>query len=140
MYYYRVWCRYRTLVVNLIAGASEGDVIVERHVGFVLVKAFEVSDDCRANVASMRLRLQIDLSDEIDGVGQRVLAIRIEHRLSLAKHELEAVIVLEVVSRPSGSIESEVDGGVARSESPWKLLGCRTIERIDHFNEERDLS
>ena len=84
MYYYRVWCRYRTLVVNLIAGASEGDVIVERHVSFALVKTFEVSDDCRANVASMRLRLQIDLSDEIDGVGQRVLAIRIEHRLSLA--------------------------------------------------------
>jgi hypothetical protein len=44
-----------------------------------------------------------------------------EHRLSLAKHELELVIVLEVVSRPSGSIESEVDGGVARSESPWNL-------------------
>ena len=126
--------------MNLIAGASEVDVLVKRHVGFVLVKALEVSDDCRANGASLRLRLQIDLSDEIDGVGQRVLAIRIEHRLSLAKHELGTVIVLEVVNRPSGSIESEVDGGVARSESPRKLLGCRTIERIDHFNEERDLS
>ncbi len=131
MHYYRVWCRYRTLVVNLIAGASEVDVLVERHGGCALVKAFEVSDDCRANVASMRLRLQIDLSDEIDGVGQRVLAIRIEHRLSLAKHELGMVIVLEVVSRPSGSIESEVDGVVVRSESPRKVLDCRPHHRSD---------
>ena len=140
MYYYCVWCRYRTFVVNLIAGASEVDVLVERHVGFVLVKALEVSDDCRANGASLRLRLPIDMFDEVDGVGQRVIAIRIEHRQSVAKHELATVIVLEVVSRPSGCIESELDGGVARSESPWKLLGCRCFEWIDHFNEERDLS
>ena len=125
---------------SLIAGASKVDVLVERHVGFVLVKALEVSDDCRANGASLRLRLPIDMFDEVDGVGQRVIAIRIEHRQSVAKHELATVIVSEVVSRRSGCIESELDGGVARSESPRKLLGCRTIERIDHFNEERDLS
>ena len=142
MYYYRVWCRYRTLVVNLIAGANEADVLVERHRGFALVKAFEIADDCGANVGSMRLRfqIQIDLSEEIDGVGHGVHAIRIEHRVSLAKHELEMVIVLVVVIRPSGSIESEVDGGVVRSESPRKVLECRNIDRIDHFSEERELS
>ncbi len=125
---------------NLIAAVNEVDVLFEHHVGFVLVKAGEITDDCRANVASMRLRFQIDLSEEIDGVGHGVLAIRIEHRASLAKHELEMVILLVVVSRPSGSIESEVDAGVLRSESPRKLLGCRTTDRIDHFNEERELN
>jgi len=94
--------QYRTLVVNLIAGANETDALVERHGGFALVKAFEIADDCGANVGSMRLRfqIQIDLSEEIDGVGHGVHAIRIEHRVSLAKHELEMVIVLVVVIRP----------------------------------------
>ena len=137
MYYNRVWCRYRTLVVNLIAGASEGDVIVERHVGFALVKALEVSDDCRANVASMRLRLQIDLSDEIDGVGQRVLAIRIEHRLSLAKHELELVIVLEVVSRPVvklAAVESELRRQLRRVETELSKIICWLCPRSDDID------
>ena len=84
---------------KLIAAANEVDVLFEHHVGFVLVKAVEITDDCRANVGSMRLRFQIDLSEEIDGVGHGVLATRIEHRVSLEKHELEMVIVL--VSRKS---------------------------------------
>jgi hypothetical protein len=129
-------------VESLIAASNEADVFFERHVGFALLKAFEITDDCGANVGSMRLRfqIQIDLSEEIDGVGHGVHAIRIEHRVSLAKHELEMVIVLVVVIRPSGSIESEVDGGVVRSESPRKVLECRNIDRIDHFSKERELS
>ena len=125
---------------NLIAAANEVDKLFEHHAGFAFVKALEITDDCRANVASMLLRFQIDLSEEIDGVNQGVLAIRIEHRTSLCKPELEMVILLVVVGRPSGWIESEVGGGVLRSESPLKLLDCRTSDRIDHLSEERELS
>ena len=128
--YFRVWCRYRTCVENLIAAANEVDKLFEHHAGFAFVKALEITDDCRANVASMLLRFQIDLSEEIDGVNQGVLAIRIEHRTSLCKPELEMVILLVVVGRPSGWIESEVGGGVLRSESPLKLLDCCTSDRI----------
>ena len=86
------------MLENLVAAASDVDVVFEHHVG-VLVKAIVLNYDCRASLGSMRLRFQIDLSEEIDGVGHGVLATRIEHRVSLEKHELEMVIVL--VSRKS---------------------------------------
>jgi hypothetical protein len=56
------------LLENLVAGASEGDVIFEHHVA-VFVKAIVLSYDCRARLGSLLLRVQIDLSEVIDGVG-----------------------------------------------------------------------
>ncbi len=129
------------MLENLVAGASEGDVVFEHHVAVVvLVKAIVLSYDCRASLGSILLRVQIDLSEEIDGVGHGVLAVRIEHSALRFKRRLEMVHALEVVSRLSGSIESEVAEGVLRSESPRKALRVQTIGRLDHCSEERDLT
>ena len=105
------------MLENLVAAASDVDVVFEHHVG-ALVKAIVLSYDCRASLGSMRLRFQIDLSEEIDGGGFGVLAFWIACRFSLGKYELEMEIVLVVVSRLSGWIEMEHAEGVLRSESP----------------------
>ena len=102
---------------NLVAGACEFDVVFEHNVG-VPVKAIVLRYDCRASLGSMQLRVQIDLSEESDGVGHGVLAVRIEYSALRWKRELEIEHALEVVIRLSGSIESEVAEGVLRSESP----------------------
>jgi hypothetical protein len=124
---------------NLVAGASEVDIVFEHHVG-VLVKAIVLRYDCRASLGSMQLRVQIDLSEESDGVGHGVLAVRIEYSALRWKRELEIEHALEVVIRLSGSIESEVAEGVLRSESPRKALRVETIGRLDHSSEERELT
>ncbi len=79
--YNRVWWRYRTWLENFIAAANGCDVIFRHPVGIVsFLKAVVLCDQCGANRGTMRLRFQVGLSEEIDGVGHGVVAIRIEHR------------------------------------------------------------
>ena len=106
-YYLRVWWRYRTLVETLVAAANDVDVVFEQHVGVAPVKAIVLTYKCRASLGSMPLNFQIDLSEEIDGVGLGVLVFRVARRFSLGKYQLEMEIVFVVVIRLSGSIESE---------------------------------
>ena len=115
------------MLENLVAAASDVDVVFEHHVG-ALVKASVLSYDCRASLGSMLLNFQIDLSEEIDGVGLGVLVFRIARRFSLGKYQLEMEIVLVVVIRLSGSIESEHAEVVRRSESPRKHFRVHTTD------------
>ena len=125
---------------TLVAAANDVDVVFEQHVGVALVKAIVLTYECRASLGSMLLNFQIDLSEEIDGVGLGVLVFRIARRFSLGKYQLEMEIVLVVVIRLSGSIESEHAEVVRRSESPRKHFRVHTTGRFDHFSEERDLT
>ena len=95
------------MVETLVAVANDVDVVFEQHVGVALVKAIVLTYECRASLGSMLLNFQIDLSEEIDGVGLGVLVFRIARRFSLGKYQLEMEIVFVVVIRLSGSIESE---------------------------------
>ena len=128
------------MVETLVAAANDVDVVFEQHVGVALVKAIVLTYECRASLGSMLLNFQIDLSEEIDGVGLGVLVFRIARRFSLGKYQLEMEIVLVVVIRLSGSIESEHAEVVRRSESPRKHFRVHTTGRLDHFSEERDLT
>ena len=94
------------MVETLVAAANDVDVVFEQHVGVALhfVKAIVLTYECRASLGSMLLNFQIDLSEEIDGVGLGVLVFRIARRFSLGKYQLEMEIVLVVVIRLSGSI------------------------------------
>ena len=76
------------MLENLVAAASDVDVVFEHHVG-ALVKAIVLTYECRASLGSMLLNFQIDLSEEIDGVGLGVLVFRIARRFSLGKYQLE---------------------------------------------------
>ncbi len=111
------------MLENLVAGASEGDVVFEHHVA-VFVKAMVLSYDCRASLGSMLLCVQIDLSEQIDGVGHGVLAVRIEHSALRLKRELEIEHALEVtvIAKRCFTSSQSIDS----VNLPWtrSALGC----------------